>query len=239
MTSYYSTINNQIGAAMEKIILLCVLISLLTTTTNAQVREIESRSIFNQGDWEFNISTNIGVGFLTSTSNTTTQNLYPYDSSYYEYSYNNTSRPFNLLITASAGYCILDGLVIEPEIDINLITDADISLTLLSNVSYNFHIPRRNIFPFIKLGFGFSNYYPDHRYSSGSEGSSLDTRVINAGAGLKFSYTSGVALKLEINYKNYSSSFSNSYNYPEYRMTENGETAVDAITLSLGFSILL
>ncbi len=37
---------------------------------------------------------------------------------------NYSDRPFNLLFTASIGYCIIDGLTIEPELDINLITDA-------------------------------------------------------------------------------------------------------------------
>lgn len=224
---------------MKKIIMLSVIIPIMYI--HPQVREIESRSYFKQGDVEFNFSTNIGVGFSTSNVFQTTRNFSPYDSSYNEYSYNYSNRPFNLLFTASIGYCIIDGLTIEPELDINLITDAEISISLLGNLSYTFHIPKKNTYPFIKLGYGLSNYYSDHYYgySNESGGSSLDTRVFNAGAGLKFLYTSGMALKLEINFKNYNYSTSSSYANEYYQNTTKIDGDMNVISLSIGFSIFL
>lgn len=225
---------------MKKIILLSVIIPMIYIFP--QVREIESRSYFKQGDVEFNFSTNLGVGFSTSNVFQTTQNISLYDSSYNEYSYDYSERPFNFILSASIGYCILDGLTIEPELDINLITDYETSISLVGNLTYNFSIPRKNTYPFIKLGYGLSNYYSDryyYGYQNESGGSSFDTRVFNAGAGLKFLYTSGMALKLEINFKNYnystSSSYSNEYSF--------GSTTIDGdmnvISISIGYSILL
>jgi len=224
---------------MKKIILLAVIIPIMHIYP--QVREIESRSYFKQGNVEFNFSTNLGVGFSTSNVFQTTQNLSPYDSSYSEYSYNYSDRPFNLLFTASIGYCIIDGLTIEPELDINLITDEETSISLIGNLTYNFSIPRKNTYPFIKLGYGLSNYYSDryYGYSNESGGSSLDTRVINAGAGLKFLYSSGMALKLEINFKNYNYSNSSSYTYEYSEGTYKIDNDMNVISLSIGFSILL
>jgi len=225
---------------MKKIILLFVIIPVMYI--HPQVREIESQSYFKQGDVEFNFSTNLGVGFSTYDVFQTTQNFSPYDSSYFKYSNTSSDRPFNLIFTASIGYCILDGLMIEPELDINLITDAETSISLIGNLTYNFNIPKKNTFPFIKLGYGLSNYYSDYYYygyASESNGSSLDTRVINAGAGIKFLYSSGMSMKLEINFKNYnyskSSSFSNEYSESTYK-TDND---MNVISLSIGFSILL
>jgi len=225
---------------MKKIILLSVIIPAIYLYP--QVREIESRSYFKQGNFEFNFSTNIGVGFSTSNVTSTNQNFYEYDSSYSEYTSEYSDRPFNLLFTASFGYCIIDGLAFEPELDINLITDAETSISLIGNLTYNFNIPRKSTFPFIKLGYGLSNYYSDYYYygyQNESGRNSLDTRVFNAGAGLKFLYSSGMALKLEINFKNYnystSSSYSNEYSESTYKIDND----MNVISLSLGFSILL
>lgn len=225
---------------MKKIILLAVIIPIMHIYP--QVREIESRSYFKQGNVEFNFSTNIGVGFSTSNVFQTTRNFAPYDSSYNEYSYNYSDRPFNLLFTASIGYCILDGLTIEPEIDINLITDAETSISLIGNLTYNFNIARKSTYPFIKVGYGLSNYYYDYYYygnANESNGSSLDTRVINAGAGIKFLYSSGMLMKLEINFKNYNHSRSSSSSYEYSESTYKIDNDTNVISLSLGFSILL
>jgi hypothetical protein len=205
------------------------------------VKEIESRTYFKQGNFEFNFSTNIGVGFSTFNSTTSSQNFYQYDSSYYEYTSEYSDRPFNLLFTASFGYCIFDGLAFEPELDINLITDAETSISLIGNLTYNFNIPRKSTYPFIKLGYGVSNYLSDeyYGYPAKSDGSSFDTKIINAGAGLKLVYSSGLAMKLEINFKNYSYSTSSTYSDQYSKHTTDVEGDMNVISISLGFSILL
>jgi len=224
---------------IKKIILLSVIIPAIYLYP--QVREIESRSYFKQGNFEFNFSTNIGVGFSTSNFTSTNQNFYEFDSSYSEYTSEYSDRPFNLLFTASIGYCIIDGLAFEPELDINLITDAETSISLIGNLTYNFNIPRKNTYPFIKLGYGVSNYLSEgyYGYPNESDGSSFDTRIINAGAGLKFLYSSGLAMKLEINFKNYSYSTSRTYSDQYYRNTTDIDGDMNVISISLGFSILL
>jgi hypothetical protein len=225
---------------MKKIILFSVIIPAIYLYP--QVREIESRTYFKQGNFEFNFSTNIGVGFSTTNGIQTYQNYYPYDSSYNKFNFENSDRPFNLLFTASIGYCIIDGLAFEPELDLNLITDAETSISLIGNLTYNFNIPRKNTYPFIKLGYGVSNYSSDYYYYSyqnESNGSSFDTRIINAGAGLKFLYSSGLAMKLEINFKNYSYSTSSTYSDQYYSNTTSVDGDMNVISISLGFSILL
>lgn len=226
---------------MKKIILLSVIMPIMCI--HPQVREIESRSYFKQGDVEFNFSTNLGVGFSTSNVFQTTQNFFPYDSSYNEYSYNYSDRRFNLLFTTSIGYCVIDGLTIEPELDINLITDDETSISVIGNLTYNFNISKKSIYPFIKVGYGLSNYnnnnYYYYGYANESSGSSLDTRVINAGAGLKILYSSGMALKLEINFKNFNYSTSDSYSNEYSQSTYKIDSDMNVISLSIGFSILL
>jgi hypothetical protein len=216
---------------------------LLIVSIYPQVRQIESRTYFKQGDIEANISTNLGVGFSTTNGTNTSQNYNYYDSSYYTETYKSeySDRPFNFLITASLGICVVDGLTVEPELDINLVTDSEVSISLLGNLTYNFNIPRKNVFPFIKIGYGISNYMNDYYYgySSGTGDSSLDTKVLNAGAGLKLVYSSGMAMKLEINYKHYSYSNSSSYGDQYYQSTYESDTVVDALTISIGYSILL
>ncbi|MCW9065462.1 MAG: hypothetical protein OQJ78_04135 [Ignavibacteriaceae bacterium] len=217
-------------------IIFLILILILIPNIYAQVREIESRSYFKQGEFEVNFSTNLGAGFSTSTVSIVHSEVQY--SSPAEYS----DRPFIFLISTAVGVCVIDGLSVEPEFDINFITDAEISTSILINASYNFNIPRKSTYPFIKVGYGFSNYISDNYYYGypyGSTNNSMDTRVINAGVGLKLIYTSGAAMKLELNYKHYS--YSNSYSYSDqyYQTSSESSTDVDALTFSIGYSILL
>ena len=129
---------------------------LLIVTVNPQVREIESRTYFKQGDFEINFSLNLGMGFTAYERDNTNY------SSYYYYLHGD--RPFVFLVSAAVGYCIIDGLSVEPEFDINFITDAEISTTILFNATYNFNIPKKSIYPYIKLGYGISNFKSDYYY---------------------------------------------------------------------------
>jgi hypothetical protein len=232
---------NKFGNKMKIKIIFLILI--LIPNIHAQVREIESRSYFKQGEFEVNFSTNIGVGFSKSNVTNTSQYFNYNDSTYHAETHNSeySDRPFNFVITAALGFCILDGLTVEPELDINLITDSEVSISLLGNLTYNFNIPRKNIFPFIKIGYGISNYVSGHYYgySSGAGDNSLDTKVFNAGVGLKLIYSSGMAMKLEINYKHFSYSNSSSYDEEYYMGSYESDTVVNALAFSIGYSILL
>lgn len=220
------TSNNERLNMKLKIIFLLLFLSLYIYP---QVRVIEDRSYFKQGDFEVNFSTNVGVGFPTFKSSSS--------SEYNPYNYGQGSNPFIFLITAAIGVCVIDGLTVEPEFDVNLITDAEVSTSILVNATYNFNIPRKNIYPFIKLGYGFSNYRTDYYYYNSYSDNSLDTGVLNAGAGLKLVYSSGMALKLEFNYKrfSYSTSYDDYYDQNSYEI----DTVINALTLSIGYSILL
>ncbi len=212
------------------------LLLILITNIIPQAREIESRNYFKQGDFEINFSTNLGAGFTSYESSNSSENSYYNDSG---------ERPFIFLISAAMGVCIIDGLSVEPEFDINFISDAEISTTILFNATYNFNIPRKSIYPFIKLGYGISNFRLDYYYYDyNSSDNSLSTGVLNIGAGLKIAYSSGMALKLEINYKHFS--YSSTYTYYYYdpysyvgeERTADLDVSVDAITLSIGYSIM-
>lgn len=211
------------GARMKLKIIFIVLI--LSMNLYPQVREIKSRSYFKQGDIEANFSTNLGAGFPSFESSESNQYYSEYDS-----------RPFIFLITASIGICVFDGLEAEPEFDLNLITDAEISTSILVNVTYNFNIPRKNIYPFLKLGYGISNYQNDGYYYYLDRDNSMDTGVFNAGGGLKLVYSSGMAMKLEINYRRYS--YSNSYTDYYDQNSYETDTLVEALSFSIGYSIL-
>jgi hypothetical protein len=210
---------------MNKIMLVLIMIPIVYL--HSQVKEIESRSYFKQGDFEVNFSTNLGVGFQSVESSNSTD--------YNPYYYQDGDRPFIFLISAAVGVCVIDGFSVEPEFDINLITDAEVSTSILANVIYNFNIPRKKIYPFIKLGYGFSNYKTDYYYNSNGD-NSLDTGVLNLGAGIKSVYSSGMALKLEINYKRYS--YSNTYNDYYNQYSYEIDALIEALSLSIGYSIL-
>lgn len=199
------------------------------------MKELESITNFTQGDIEVSFSTNIGVGFATTNSIMTSN----YSSGFLIQE--NSSRPFIFLISASMGVCIIDGLSVEPEFDINFITDSEISTTLLLNVTYHFALPRKRTFPFIKLGYGLSNFLSgsDYGYYYQSNNSSIDTQVINVGVGVKVIYTSGTAMRIELNYKHFSSSNSSSYSDQYYNQSTYSDTDIDALTFSIGFSILI
>lgn len=220
---------------MRNIIVAFIIFPFLTLS--AQVREIKERTYFKQNNLEFNFSTHVGIGFSTTTQSGTYQNYY--DSSFTNYTETTSERPFNLLFSASVSYFILDGFSVEPEFDINIIADAEMSVSLLANLSYTFNIPGKNVYPFIKLGYGVSNYNPRHHFFDGTNDNSLDTRIFNAGAGFKFVYTAGMSMNIGITYKNYSTSSKASFGYQYYTEDSKEETVTNAIVFSIGLSILL
>ncbi len=207
-----------------------------------QVREIKSLSFLKKGDFEFNIGTNIGLGI--PKKNTTISNLSYDDSLYHKSSYSSDNRLFNLILTASVAYCIIDGLEFEPEFDLNLLTDYDISVTILGNILYNFVIPGKRVIPFLKAGYGLSNLFsPNSEYNYGpnteKSDNSFNTKVFNAGIGLKYFYSSETAIRLEINYSNHSGSYVFSYDYSYQTGTRNTEIVMNSFSICLGFLILL
>ena len=206
----------------------------------SQVREIKSISFLSQGDFEVNFSTNLGAAFSSYGSTNTSKSFNFYDSTYSTntYSSDQSSRDFLLLLSASVGYYFIDGLSFEPEFDVNLITDDEISISILANLTYNFSTSNKKTYPYIKIGYGLSNYVTHYNYYGGSSDNSLDTKVFNAALGIKLAYTSGSVMRLELNYKYYSNSGSYSYSDPYIQTSIETESSIDALSMAFGYSIL-
>ena len=193
---------------MKKVIMTYIII-FITTSLDAQVINISDRQKFRQFDWESAVSLSIG---LSSTSfKNTSQNFY---------GNGNINGEFYFEISLLLGFFIIDGLSIEPEIDYNFFS-GDATLSMIGNVSYTFNIPGKNIYPFIKIGYGISGYTAyGYNYYGVSDGlfESLDAKVINVGAGLKIVQSSSFAMRIELNYKNisYTQSQYDPYHDPYY-----------------------
>ena len=209
---------------MKKLIFAFVTL-FLTISLTAQVKNISERQKFKQFDWEVTASLALG---LSSTS---------YESSSQNY-YGNGSgdEEFYSEISLALGFFIIDGLSFEPELDFNFISDA--ALSIIANISYTFDIPGKNLYPFFKVGYGKSSYMVhEYGYYEDSEGlfGSLDADVINASAGVKIVQSSSMAWRLELNYKNISSTISPNYFYMEpYDISYN----TSVISIKIGTSLL-
>ena len=191
-------------------------ISLLITSGYAQVNEKPERQFYKQGDWEFRYSSNIGsIGIQTI------------DPTYY----NHTESGIYLNIGIATGFYIINGLSIEPELDINLCSEG-LSLSVLGNLCYSFYIPQKNIYPYVKLGYGVSNdpKNTDELFAK------LDFKTINASAGVKFMYFRGMAFITEINYRNLSGSNTFYEGTPDSYTIESTSSIISVL---VGISILL
>ena len=191
-------------------------ISLLITSGYAQVNEKPERQFYKQGDWEFRYSSNIGSISIQTI-----------DPTYY----NHTESGIYLNLGVATGFYIINGLSIEPELDINLCSEG-LSLSVLGNLCYSFYIPQKNIYPYLKLGYGVSN---DPKNTEDLF-ENLDFKTINAGAGVKFMYFPDMAFVAEINYRNLSGSTTFYQGTPDSYTTESTSSIIAVL---VGISILL
>ena len=191
-------------------------IFLIITSGNAQVNEKSERKFYKQGDWEFGFSSNIGSISIKTI-----------DPTNYEY----TENGIYLNVGISTGFYLINGLSIEPEFDINLCSEG-LSLSVLGNLCYSFYIPQKNIYPYIKLGYGISNdpKNTDELFEN------LNFKTVNAGVGVKFIYFPGMAFMTEINYRNLSGSNTFYQGTPD---TYTIESTSSIISVLVGISIQL
>lgn len=191
-------------------------IFLIITSGNAQVNEKSERKFYKQGDWEFGFSSNIGSISIKTI-----------DPTNYEY----TENGIYLNVGISTGFYLINGLSIEPEFDINLCSEG-LSLSVLGNICYTFYIPQKNIYPYIKLGYGISNdpKNTDELFEN------LNFKTVNAGVGVKFIYFPGMAFMTEINYRNLSGSNTFYQGTPD---TYTIESTSSIISVLVGISIQL
>ena len=191
-------------------------ISLFISSGYAQVNDKPERQFFKQGDWEFRYSSSIGSISIQTI-----------DPTYY----NHTENGIYVNVGVSSGFYIINGLSIEPELDINLCSEG-LSLSVLGNLCYSFYIPQKNIYPYVKLGYGVSNdpKNTDELFAK------LDFKTINASAGVKFMYFRGMAFITEINYRNLSGSNTFYQGTPD---TYTIESTSSIISVLVGISIQL
>ena len=191
-------------------------IFLIITSGYAQVNEKPERQFYKRGDWEFRYSSNIGSISIQTI-----------DPTYY----NHTESGIYVNIGIATGFYIINGLSIEPELDINLCSEG-LSLSVLGNLCYSFYIPQKNIYPYVKLGYGVSNdpKNTDELFTK------LDFKTINASAGVKFMYFRGMAFITEINYRNLSGSYTFYQGTPDAYTTESKSSIISVL---VGISILL
>lgn len=209
-------------------------IFLIITSGFAQVNEKTERPFYKQGDWEFCFLTSIGE----SSGQIHGTNSYSYDSLQNIYPYENIKKSIFINVGVSTGYFIAHGLSVEPELNLNINFEG-LWVSILGNLCYTFYLPKKNIYPYIKLGYGLSNNLENDYHSSNGIFESLNFKTINAGAGLKYLYYSSMALKMEINYRNINGS--NTYTYSDqYSSSSNKyQSTTSIISLAIGISILL
>jgi hypothetical protein len=200
---------------MRRIIFILTMFVIITSGY-AQVNEKSDRHYYKQGDWEFGFSSNIGSISI--------QTIEPGN---YEY----TENGIYLNLGVSTGFYLFNGLSIEPELDINSCSEG-FSLSILGNLCYTLYIPQKNIYPYVKLGYGLSN---DPK-NSDDLFANIDFKTINAGAGVKFMYFPGMAFRTEINYRNLNGS--NTF-YPDTPYSYTTESTISIISVLLGVSLLL
>jgi Outer membrane protein beta-barrel domain len=198
---------------------------LIITSGYAQVDEKSERKFYKQSDWEFGFSSNIGSSTVKTVQPEGWNNGLPYGS--YEY----TENWLYLNLGVSTGFYLFNGLSIEPELDINSYAET-ISVSILGNLCYTFYLPQKKIFPYVKLGYGLSNY-PENSVDIFNN---IDFKTINVGAGVKLMYYSGMTFRVELNYRNLNGS--NTF-YPDQPDSYTIETTTSVISISLGVSILL
>lgn len=223
---------------MKKII--CLFLFLISYSFS-QVREIESGTYYKQGKFEINFSTSIGAGFSKTRTTNTNEYFNYYDSTFYSnvYNYEKSSRDFLLSFSAALGYYFIDRVSFEPEFDLNLLTYDDISISIIANLTYTFSTSNNKIYPYIKLGYGISNYVSNYNNYSDPRNNSLDTQVLNAAFGMKQINFSGSSFRWEVSYKYYNHASSYSYTtdpYSHNTSTTDVDSGIDVVSFTVGYS---
>jgi hypothetical protein len=191
---------------------LVFLIFFLTASVTAQVTDLSERQHFEGGDWEALIAVALGL----SASSTESSNFYP---SYGE------DKQFFFELSVTPGFYIIDGLSLEPELDMKLFGTS--SLSLIGNISYTFHIPGEEVYPFLRIGFGKSSFMCEDSFGS------FNSNVFSAGGGLKIIQSASFAVRLEVNYKRFISN--RTYYYTE---TDNIKYFNSGVGIKFGGSFL-
>jgi opacity protein-like surface antigen len=181
-------------------------------------------TIFNQASWELNLTGSLGS--ISSTSE------YSYSSSYYNFGGSDSESRSYFQFGIIPAYYLIDGLAIEPEINILTVEKAKPSYLLIGNLAYTLKVGSDRVFPFIRAGYGITNSLQIPVNGDLSRMSdNMDIGVLNLGAGVKTLLTENILLRTEINYRKFS--YSSGDDFYSYSMD------VSSVALVFGFSVLL
>jgi len=149
-----------------------MLIALLTATTlNAQPGEGRKRELSLSGTYQ-----NFSSGTSSGSSNA-------------------------FLFSTRAGFFVLEGLELEPEIML-LLSSGPVPVYLISgNISYNFISAGKGV-PFVLLGYGIANTVP--MFNVPFLSTDFGVGVLNAGVGAKTFLRENIALRVEYRYQKFS-----------------------------------
>lgn len=180
-------------------------------------------TIFKQASWELNFTGSLGSIESTVESSS---------SYYYYYSGSDSESRTYLQLGIIPAYYLIDGLAIEPEINMLAVETQKPAFLLIGNLAYTINLESARIFPFIRAGYGITNSLQIPVNGNLNRMSNdMDIGVLNFGAGLKTLLTENILLRTEINYRKFS--YSDGDDYFSYSMD------VSSIALVFGFSVLL
>lgn len=154
--------------------------------------------------------------------------------SYQNYSSGSSSGSSGaFLISPRAGFFLINGLELEPELLFMVASGSDPAYVLNGNVSYNF-LTDKNSVPFILVGYGIANTTPFFNVPFGK--TDFKVGVLNIGAGAKIFIGKDVALRIEYRFQKFSGQEEKNY-YSYYSYTNKVDTRIHSV--QFGFSVLL
>ncbi len=155
---------------------------------------------------------------------------YTYNYSNYGYSQSSTTK--YLSVNASAGYYIMDGLSIEPQVGLEAVEKSDPSQSIVLNLSYTYLIPDSRIGAFAIAGYGLGNsaYYPMYNMFIRTS-NKFNVDILNLGAGAKFLISRSVIIRTELNYL--------SNHWSEQFFSSSSDQSESNMGIPSGISILL
>jgi opacity protein-like surface antigen len=180
------------------------------------------------GNWELSLAGNLG----------SLQSSYEYSSSGGGYSsnYSNGGDAQSYMgLDLRAGFFVVDGFSLEPEIYMLVVEKAKPAYNFGANASYTASIPNSPVKPFVSVGYGIGNAVPLMQRIMGRSSDDMDIPVLRAGTGLKVFVSKQVALKVEYRYERYTSETESSY----YSYKSTTKTTTNMHNILIGFSIFL
>lgn len=183
-------------------------------------------ALFSQtdsGSWEMSLS-----GYLSSESAT-------YELSTPAGKFADKSEQKYLKLSLRAGYYLVAGLALEPEISWFAADGVAPAFSLSGNLAYNFRIPQSPVAPFVLAGFGKANSIPFVQGLILRTSDKFDVDVFNLGAGAKFFLAKSVAFRAEYRFQRYHAE--NSVRFGSLSGTQTQTTR--AHNILLGLSVFL